>query len=222
MGADGLLSDPLGGSGRRPDTVAVGLAGGIGAGKSTTLALFADMGALTISADRVVHDLYSSPEFATQVVEHLGPDILGGDGAVDRGALARRVKGDREGLRRLELLTHPLVKAEIEHFLATAPPEAVVVCEVPLLFESGFEALFDLIVTIEAGRENRVDRSSGRFDPAAFAEFEKLQASTERRVKGSDMAFFNDGTIEDLAGFVREAYARAEAILAAKISSGSA
>ncbi len=124
------------------------------------------------------------------------------------------MRGRRRELRWLEKLTHPRVAEEIERRISEAPPGAVVVCEVPLLFESGSEGLFDLIVTVEAGRENRRQRSIHRFDLAMFSELEELQASSEQRVAGSDLAFFNDGDVEQLRAFVREAYGRALGLLA--------
>ena len=197
----------------RSDVVAVGLTGGIGAGKSTALSMFREQGALTTSADEIVHDLYSRPDYVAQLVEHFGRDLFGERGGVDRRRLAGMVKGRSKELRWLERLTHPLVEWEIERVIAEAPPRSIVVCEVPLLFESHFEGLFDLLVTVEAERENRVSRSAERFDPAVFDEFEGLQASTEERVSGSHLAYYNDGSLDHMRAFIRDAYARAVALL---------
>jgi dephospho-CoA kinase len=189
--------------------VAVGLTGGIGAGKSTALSLFRELGAVTISADEVVHRLYAKPKVSAALVGRFGPTVLDMRGDVDRSALAESVRGHPGGLRWLEKLTHPRVAEEIERSVREAPPGAVIVCEVPLLFESHHEGLFDLIITVEAGRERRKERSTHRFDPEVFSEFDSLQASTEQRLAGSDLAFFNDGDVEQLRTFVCEAYARA-------------
>lgn len=207
-------------SARRPRTreggaraVAVGLTGGIGAGKSTALSLFRELGALTVSADEVVHHLYVQPEVRAQLAARFGSAVLDAHGAVDRRRLAEAVRGRRRELRWLEKLTHPRVAEEIERRIREAPPGVVIVCEVPLLFESRCEVWFDLIVTVEAGRESRRQRSSHRFDSAMFAEFEELQASSEQRVTGSDLAFFNDGDVGQLGTFVQEAYGRALGLL---------
>lgn len=197
----------------RPDLVAVGLTGGIGAGKSTALSLFAESGALVLSADAVVHGLYAREDCRAALVEHFGPGVLDAAGDVDRRSLARLVHGGPDELRWLEGLTHPLVRARIEAFIETAPAGSVVVCEVPLLVESGLEDPFDLIVTVEAASGTRRDRSTHRFGADMFAELEGLQVSSERRVAASDLAFFNDGELEHLRMFVREAFARAEAVL---------
>jgi len=193
--------------------VTVGLTGGIGAGKSTALAIFGELGAITISADQLVHELYARPLVATEVEARFGPSVLDPHGRVDTRLLAEAVRGRRRELRWLERLTHPLVAEEIERRIGDAPARTVVVCEVPLLFESGFERLFDLVVTVEAGGETRRRRSTHGFDVDMFSELEALQASSERRVAGSDLSFFNDGDREELGHFVQEAYGRALGML---------
>jgi dephospho-CoA kinase len=197
----------------RRDVVAVGLTGGIGAGKSAALAFFADLGALTVSADQVVHRLYSQRGLSARIAAHFGPDVLDERGTVDRAKLAETVRGRRDELAWLEKLTHPLVSRQIQRFIGRAPKGRVVVCEVPLLFEAGYEGLFDLVVTIEAGPENRRSRSIHRFDLDQFSEFERLQASSERRVEGSDLAFYNDGDLTELGEFVHKAYELATGML---------
>ncbi|MBN1632481.1 MAG: dephospho-CoA kinase [Thermoleophilia bacterium] len=198
---------------KRLDIVAVGLTGGIGAGKSTALALFSEMGAVTMSADALVHELYKQPGVVALITERFGPGVVDSYNHVDRSRLAEAVRGRKRELRWLEKLTHPLVAEEIARRMNAAPDGSVVVCEVPLLFEAGFEALFDLIVTVEAGPEIRRRRSVQQFDLEQFTEFERLQASSKRRVEGSDLVFFNDGSLDDLRGFVRSAHERAVSLL---------
>jgi len=127
--------------------------------------------------------------------------------------LAEAVRGCPDELAWLEGLTHPRVTEGIKRRIRTAPPGTVVVCEVPLLFEAGCEDMFDLIVTIEATPENRRRRSVHSFGTDQFSEFEHLQASSERRVAGSHLFFWNDGDLEDLRAFVGRAYDRAKALL---------
>ena len=189
--------------------VAVGLTGGIGAGKTTALRFFAEAGALTLSADDVVHRLYTRPDVKNALTGYFGPEVVDPRGEVDRRRVAEAVRGRPDRLSWLEALTHPLVGEEMSRFIAGAPAGAVVVCEVPLLFEAGMRPYFDLVVTIEAGGEERRRRSIHEFGAEMFGEFEALQASSERRVAGSDLAFRNDGDLEQMRAFVRRAYERA-------------
>ena len=126
----------------------VGLTGGLGAGKSTALEAVAELGAATLSTDAVVHELLGTERGArSAVVERLGADVVR-DGAVDRAAVAGRVFDARRREREwLEGLLWPLVGERMVEWRAEVdaqrpvPPAAVV--EVPLLFESGMEAVFD-------------------------------------------------------------------------------
>lgn len=197
----------------RPDVAAVGLTGGIGAGKSTALRYFGEAGALTLSADEVVHQLYARQEVMRALAEHFGPGVLSAGGEVDRNRLAEAVRGKQEQLAWLESLTHPLVVGEIDRFIQGAPAGSVVVCEVPLLFEAGMSEMFDFIITIEARADFRRQRSVHAFDAELFTELEALQASTWRRVDGAHLAYHNDGALPNLRRFVDVVYDRARALL---------
>jgi len=197
----------------RREVVAVGLTGGIGAGKTTALGLFGELGARTLSADRIVHDLYRQRGLSADIAAHFGQHVLDERGLVDRSKLADEVRGRVDRLRWLESLTHPRVTKRIRRQIKAAPSGTVLVVEVPLLFEADLAGLFDMVVTVEAGEEARRRRSTHAFDLGQFAEFESLQASGKRRVEGSDLAFHNDGTVDDLRRFVCEVYHRARDLL---------
>jgi dephospho-CoA kinase len=193
--------------------VAIGLTGSIGAGKTTALSLFQESGALVFSADKIVHELYEQREVAAEIAAHFGPQLLSPTGTVDRKVLAAEVQGRPKELLWLEDLIHPLVAKEIGRRVGETPEGKVVVCEVPLLFGSGYEALFDLIVTVEAGSEIRRRRSVQQFDLHQFTELEALQLSREERMAKSDLVFVNDGNLDQLREFVRSTYETARGLL---------
>jgi dephospho-CoA kinase len=146
--------------------VAVAITGGIGAGKSTALASFRHHGAATVSSDEIVHHLLATdPEVKEKLVERLGEEILGDDGAPDRERIAIRVFKDRDALDFLEKLLHPLVSREYMSWrdqLAALPnPPLVCVTEVPLLYEVGAETRFDKVVVITAPSKLREARRGG-------------------------------------------------------------
>ena len=143
--------------------LAVAITGGIGAGKSTALESFRRHGAATVSSDEIVHHLLATdPEVKDALVERLGEEILGEDGAPDRERIAFRVFRDREALDFLEKLLHPLVSREYMAWrdeLARLPsPPEVCVTEVPLLYEVGAETRFDKVVVITAPTKLREAR----------------------------------------------------------------
>jgi dephospho-CoA kinase len=130
----------------------IGLTGSAGMGKSTTARFFAEAGVPVHDADATVHRLYEGE--AAAAIEAAFPGTTAG-GKVDRARLAARVLGDKAALRRLEAIVHPLVRAEERRFLAEAEKRgaAVVVLDIPLLFETGGHERVDAVVTVSAGPE---------------------------------------------------------------------
>jgi dephospho-CoA kinase len=185
---------------RRP--VAVAITGGIGAGKSTALASFRRHGAATVSSDEIVHHLLASdPEVKEALVERLGEDILGADGAPDRERIAFRVFKDRDALDFLEKLLHPLVSREYltwrEQLAALPNPPRVCVTEVPLLYEVGGEKRFDKVVLITAPSKLREARRGGKKDDR-----EARLLPDREKAKRADFVYVNTGTPEELDAWV--------------------
>ncbi len=131
--------------------IVLGLTGSIGMGKSTTTALFADMGALTWNADAAVHRLYSAGGAAVGPVGEAFPGVVV-DGAVDRDRLAAALGRDETAFRRLEAIVHPLVAAGRRDELMVAQAEGVklAVLDIPLLFETGGDRAVDAVVVVTA------------------------------------------------------------------------
>lgn len=129
--------------------IVLGLTGSIGMGKSTTAAMFRAAGAPVHDSDAAVHALYRGPAVAP--VEAAFPGVVR-DGAIDRTLLSPRVLGDPAAMARLEAIVHPLVAADRETFLAAARKAGarVAVLDVPLLFETGGQALVHAVVVVTA------------------------------------------------------------------------
>ena len=92
----------------------LGILGGIGSGKSTVTRMFADLGAKTLDADAVAHELIEREDTKSTLRQWWGDEIISADGTVDRTKIAERVFSDAEELVRLEKLLHPEVRARIE------------------------------------------------------------------------------------------------------------
>jgi dephospho-CoA kinase len=190
-----------------PRPLAVAITGGIGAGKSTALEAFRRHGAATVSSDEIVHHLLATdPEVRRALVERLGEEILGEDGAPDRERIALRVFKDREALDFLEKLLHPLVSREYmtwrEQLAALPEPPDVCVTEVPLLYEVGAEKRFDKVVLVTAPTKLREARRGGRKD-----EREGRLISDREKAKKADFTYVNTGTPEQLDAWVAEVLA---------------
>jgi dephospho-CoA kinase len=141
--------------------IRLGLTGSIGMGKSTVAAMFANEGIPLFDADAVVHRLQGRDGGLVDEIEAHFPGTTGPEG-VNRGALAERVLGEGEALRRLESLVHPAVAREREAFLAVHRAVPLVVLDVPLLFEAGGWREVDRIAVVSAPAEVQRERVLAR------------------------------------------------------------
>lgn len=182
----------------------IGLTGGIGSGKSTVSALLDERGALIVDADVIAREVVAAgtPGLAA-VAAAFGDGVLAPDGSLDRPALAAVVFADPEARRRLDAIVHPLVRARAGELAAAAPPDAVVVHDVPLLVETGQAGRYDLVLVVEADAETRVARlvRRGMTEDDARARI-AAQATDEQRRAVADVVLDNSGTREELAAQV--------------------
>jgi dephospho-CoA kinase len=175
----------------------VGLTGGIGAGKSETLAAFERAGASTLSTDRVTHDLLDDDEVRAALVERWGDEVAPG-GAVDRNKVGEIVFGDREQLDFLEGVLHPRVGLHVLDWRKALEPDVeVAVVEVPLLFEAAMEDAFDATVAVVADDEIRDSRLRQR-DHVGLEGREERQLDQAEKERRADHVIRNDGSLEEL------------------------
>ncbi len=178
----------------------IGLTGGIGAGKSTALQALERLGAVCLSTDRVVHELYESPEIRDAVADRFGPEVTR-DGRVDRPALARAAFATEEGRGWLEQLLWPRVGERVAAFREAAaaadPSPRAAVVEIPLLFESGSDHGFDATIAVIADEEVRAQRAAGR-GHEALSERAARQLSQQEKSQRATYTVINDGTEREL------------------------
>lgn len=179
----------------RPLTI--GLTGGIAAGKSEALAAFERLGAATVSSDAVVHELLEAEPLLSRLTERWGPGVAP-SGNVDRNRIGEVVFADPEELKWLEGQIHPLVGERIGAWLGELPEGTdVAVVEVPLLFETGMEGVFDTTVAVIAADEVRRERAEAR-GHALVEEREARQLAQEEKATRAEHVVRNDGSVEDL------------------------
>ncbi|MGH3931767.1 MAG: dephospho-CoA kinase [Pseudonocardiaceae bacterium] len=175
----------------------VGLTGGIGSGKSTVAARLAERGAWIIDSDRVAREVVESGSDGLRaVVDEFGEKILTSDGALDRPTLAARVFDDPDARRRLDAIVHPLVATRSAELLTIAPPDAIVVQDVPLLVEAGLAPSFPLVVVVHAELEVRVRRllEQRGMSPADVRARIAAQATDKQRYGAADVWLDNNGS----------------------------
>lgn len=188
----------------------VGLTGGIASGKSTVSAMLEELGAVIIDGDKLAREVVErgTPGLAA-VVEAFGPEILTPEGDLDRPALGKVVFGDEVRRKELEGIVHPLVFERYAALEAGAPPDALVVHDIPLLAESGRADTFDAVLVVDVPTEVQVermarDRGMERVDAEARI---AAQATREQRLAVATHVLDNAGTLDDLRARVEAIYA---------------
>lgn len=186
----------------------VGLTGGIGAGKSAALAMFAELGAVTIDSDEVARQVTArgTTGFAA-VLKEFGPEYLDPTGEIDRRRLAGLVFSDPAARHRLEAIVHPLVRADIRRQIAALPPSAIVVNAVPLLVEAGLVHDYDRIVVVESPLDLRLQRLEARgLSRAEALARMAAQADDAARRAVAWRVVVNDGSLDTLRQRVRSVW----------------
>ncbi len=185
--------------------IVLGLTGSIGMGKSTTAAMFRDIGVKVHDADATVHGLYAGE--AVPVVEALFPGTVV-DGKVDRGLLSARVIGNPQAMKQLETAIHPMVHAQEKAFLenAKAAGEKLVVLDIPLLFETGGENRVDGVVVVTAEPEVQERRVLARpgMSLEKFAAIKARQMPDEQKRQKADFLVFTDFGLDSARARVGE------------------
>jgi dephospho-CoA kinase len=179
----------------------VGLTGGLGSGKSTALAELGRLGAMTLSTDAVVHELYTQDtELRDLVVERWGADVAPG-GTVDRAKIAEHAFADPAERQWLEQQIWPRVGQKVIDFRAAAsaadPPPPAAVVETPLLFEAGMDGAYDATIAVIADEDVRAARAAAR-GHNAVDERTARQLTQQEKAERATYVVVNSGTLEDL------------------------
>jgi dephospho-CoA kinase len=176
----------------------VGVTGGIGSGKSTVAGLLAERGGVLIDADAVAREVVEPGGAAYDALRARFPDVFDGGGRLDRGAMAGVAFEDPEALAALNDITHPAIGNEILRRIAAAPPDAILVLDVPLIVEAGARS-YDVVVVVVAPRATRLDRLEARGVDRDDAERRMaVQASDDERRAMADYVVENAGSLDAL------------------------
>ena len=186
-----------------PSLILVGLTGNIASGKSEVARIMHDLGATVVDADQLAREAVrpSSPALAA-ILERWGGGVLLPDGSLDRAALRRVVFADPAQLAALNALVHPEVRRLRDRQVAAARArgDAVVVADIPLLFEVGLEKEMDRIVLVDAPEDIRLKRLTTRTG-IAEDEARRMMAAqmpvSEKRWR-AHFVIDNGGSLEEL------------------------
>ena len=200
----------------------IGLTGGIAAGKSTVARRLVELGAIEIDADLLARQAVEPGSFGLQqIVETWGTDLLSEDGELDRAALAKIIFGNEDERTKLEHIVHPRVRALAKEELARQPEGAIVIYSVPLLVEANVELPFDLVITVEAPKEEQIRRmvqARGLTAEQAVARI-KAQATPAQRANRADIILESNQSLGRLNDDVERLWGRISTLAKAKLES---
>ena len=179
----------------RTQRLTVGLTGGIGSGKTTVAHMLAGCGATIIDADAISRSLTEAGGAALIPIKQLfGEEVIGTDGALNRGAIREIVFAQPASRAKLEAIIHPLVQMRMSAAIQNAPTD-VVVLDIPLLVESPrWRKQIDLVVVVDCNVETQVSRVMQRNGWAASTIEAIIQSQATRgdRLKAADVVIFNE------------------------------
>lgn len=182
----------------------IALTGGIASGKSVVAELFAKLGVPVFDTDQIARDVVEpgSPVLA-QLIDAFGADILDGAGRLDRPRMRQRVFADPAQRARLESITHPAIRAELQRRSAAADG-SYQIHVIPLLVESGRAEAYERVLVVDCPQEQQLARLLVRdgTDLALANRILAAQASREQRLAAADDVIVNTGTLADLQRFV--------------------
>ncbi|WP_336787990.1 dephospho-CoA kinase [Paenibacillus sp. MMO-177] len=181
----------------------IGLTGGIATGKTTVAAMLVERGAMLVDADQVAREVVMPGEPALEAVASaFGQAVIHTDGTLDRKALGGIVFNNRDLLAKLENILHPAIRNRMQHRIRQYEeqnPRQLVVADIPLLFETGQEMLYDGIMVAYVPRELQLKRLMER-NGLAEEEAERrigLQMDIEQKRSRADWIIDNSGSLDE-------------------------
>ena len=198
------MDSRLRGNDNMKNKLIIGLTGVFGSGKSTAAHLFEELGALVVSADAVAHEALWEDSPVYKKIAAAFSEVPVTERGLDRKVLGAIVFRDESRRKQLEEIIHPYVRARMEEEIADAE-EAVVVLEVPLLFETGFDALCDKTVVVSAPQEMIEKRLKEKgFEAQEVRVRLAAQMPLKEKEKRADYVVDNSKTLKEIKQQIEE------------------
>jgi dephospho-CoA kinase len=181
----------------------IGLTGGIACGKSTVSNMLVQRGALLVDADRIAREVVEPGSPALEkVVERFGAEVLLPNGSLHRKKLGELVFGQPQALKDLQDITHPSIRALMRARTSDYEqmhPDKLVVVDVPLLYESGLQSMFQAVMVVYVPRPVQLDRLMVRDQLSREQAEQRLQAQLdiERKKEMADIVIDNQGSLAE-------------------------
>ena len=179
----------------------IGITGGIATGKTTFLNIIKSLGFPVFSSDEIVRELYKEPEIKAQLLKIFGQEILNSDGGINKNKILKKILENSELKTKLEMLFHPIVKKKLLEFFKDAEKNQykIAFAEVPLLFEAGWQSIFDEIWVITCSKETQIKRIKEKGNYAdLFFQLSEKQIPLEEKEKKAHRIFSSEKLPDEL------------------------
>jgi dephospho-CoA kinase len=191
--------------------IIVGLTGSVGTGKSTVTNFFRKLGAYIIDWDELAREVTGPHSRAwKKILDYFGKDILNDDLTINRQKLAEVVFSDKEKVTKLNKIVHPEVFKEDERItneIKNLDPDALIIKDIPLLFEIARPIVVDKIVVVSASAQTQLIRLEEKGMSRDDAQNRiKSQLPLEEKIKSADFVIDNDGSLEETERRVEKIY----------------
>jgi len=188
--------------------VKVGLTGNYGMGKSSATKMFKDLGAVTIDSDDIVASLLNEESIKGQIMGLLGVEAVDEYGNLDKKYIADKIFNNKELRRNIEVILHPLVFMKVNSLIAKLRAKnRIIIIEVPLLFEGGYQGHFNKTITVFADRKSALSRlrKSGVSRKDALLRLQN-QMDIRSKKRLADYCINNSGTRRQTEAQVRKIF----------------
>ncbi len=186
----------------------VAVTGNYGMGKSSVLPMFRRLGAYAIDADEIVGSLLEDDEVIGKIREMFGPEAFNPDGGLSKKKIAHIIFADDTRRAYLENMLHPLVFERV-YSIIDRREEEIIIVEIPLLFEKGYEGRVDRTITVYTEVEKAIDRL-GKKGIVRHEAMQRLKAQlpVKEKIGRSDFTIDNSGSLEETQAQVESIYRR--------------
>jgi dephospho-CoA kinase len=195
----------------RKHILKIGVTGGIGSGKSTVCAIFAQLGVPVLCADDIAKDISTAdPSVRKKIVAVLGKAAYHADGSMNRPFLASKIFTDTSMRRTVEAIIHPRVEKEIARQTRALAlrGERIVIVEAALIYEAGLHKTLDAVIVVHADEADRIHRVRTR-DHVPEQDVRSRMAAqldTAKKLEQADYIIYNNGMRDELESKVQFLY----------------
>ena len=180
----------------------LGITGSIGSGKTTITKMFSKYYYNRIDADEIGHELLKSNEIKNKIIKEFGKEILGKKGSIDRKKLGNIVFNDKNKLKKLNSIMHPMIineiKNQIKKIQEKCGNDAKIIVDAPLLLETSLKDYVDMIVVVKSDKNKIIKRLNKRFPREKIERILNAQMPLERKLRHADIVIDNRGDLKNL------------------------